>query len=92
MCVVHHVDREASDVALDFGMEEFALPVGDAKWIFSGLGAKQAPNCAKKAQQNKRPDAFHEQGRPLRCPVRRSFSTETFGVHRDELSFVVFTT
>src|SRR5260370_16929321 len=46
--------RDGSELALDFGMEELALPVGDVRKILSCFRAKWVPVCVKKTRQNKR--------------------------------------
>src|SRR6202048_1038016 len=83
--------REGSEVALDFGMEELALPVPNVRWILSCFRSKRVRVLREQSAAKQKARAFHEQGRSLRYPIRQNFSTETFGAPRHELSIVVFT-
>src|ERR1700730_15565721 len=83
--------REGSDLALDFGMEELALPVPNVRWILSCFRSKRVRVLREQSAAKQKARAFHERGRSPRYPIRQNFSTETFGAHRHELSIVVFT-
>src|ERR1700680_4593131 len=71
--------REGSDVALDFGMEELALPVPNVRWILSCFRSKRVRVLREQSAAKQKARAFHEQGRSLRYPIRQSFSQKLSG-------------